>query len=151
MTQCRPMKYAIEISKYQDETDNEIYEKSKLGYLSPTSLTDFLKEQSNNYPGDMLQILNYSLRQYIINGDLEIGNCVYPLAFHQPGNELGNVIKIHGFIRSFRPTQQGLALSVDMISRFFHRSIKVLEFLKAILFYKEVDFYNMKQIFNRNL
>ncbi|KAG0564705.1 hypothetical protein KC19_8G132400 [Ceratodon purpureus] len=72
-------------------------------------------------------------------------------AFHQPGNELGNVIKIHGFIRSFRPTQQGLALSVDMISRFFHRSIKVLEFLKAILFYKEVDFYNMKQIFNRNL
>jgi hypothetical protein len=151
MTQYRPIKYIIEKNKFNDaQNDEESTNSTSLVVAS--SLTNYLKEQSNHYPSEVLQILNFSLKQHLPHGDLEVGKCIFPLAFYQPCYDLSNIVEIHGFLRSFRPTQQGLALNMDLVRRFFHKEkIKALDFLKAIFQYKEEDFYNMKEIVDKNM
>lgn len=149
MVHCSPSKYTIEINKLKDAKNNE--EPLNLGTIIPSSLTNYLEEQSYDYPHEIIYVLNSTLRQYVSKGDIELGKIIIPLVCQSKVDLPGNIIQTEGFLRSFRPTQQGLALNIDLAKKFFHKTINVLEYLKTILYYKGDNFQNMKELLDQNM
>ena len=148
ITHCRPTQYTIQINKYNDSQSN--IESKSLQSLKPSLLIDYLEEQTNMFPRNTLQVFNYSLKQYLPPGDIESSKIIFSMnRISQPVP--GNVVTIHGYFRTLRPTQEGVAITIDIIRKFFHKTTKILEFIKAVLDYKGENLHDMKGIFDKNM
>ncbi|GAB2242032.1 hypothetical protein Droror1_Dr00018807 [Drosera rotundifolia] len=86
-------------------------------------------------PQDYLHALDVVLRESPTEKCIQVGRSLYSSSMGG-GVELGGgAIGLRGFFQSLRPTQQGLALNVDLSATAFHESIGIISYLQ-----KKVEF-----------
>ncbi|KAI3733675.1 hypothetical protein L6452_13125 [Arctium lappa] len=99
--------------------------------LEGKKLSNYLGKGGDEWvpiPQDYLQALDVVLRENPVEKCVLLGRSFYP---NLTGKDLGGgAIGVQGFYQSLRPTQQGLALNVDLSVTAFHESIGVIAYLK---------------------
>lgn len=86
-------------------------------------------------PQDYLHALDVVLRESPTEKCIQVGRSLYSSSMGG-GVELGGgAIGLRGFFQSLRPTQQRLALNVDLSATMFHESISIISYLQ-----KKVEF-----------
>ncbi|KAK9074583.1 hypothetical protein SSX86_007181 [Deinandra increscens subsp. villosa] len=110
----------------------------KVAKLNGQDLTKYLtktQETTNPLPQDYLQALDVVLRENPSSKCTQFGRSFYSAAMGGGGTQDigGGAIGLRGFFQSLRPTQQGLALNVDLTVTAFHDSIGVIPFLQKRL------------------
>ncbi|KVI05479.1 Argonaute/Dicer protein, PAZ [Cynara cardunculus var. scolymus] len=85
-------------------------------------------DESVPLPQDYLQALDVVLRENPTENCVLLGRSFYPNLTRKDLG--GGAIGVQGFYQSLRPTQQGLALNVDLSVTAFHESIGVIAYLQ---------------------
>lgn len=126
------------------QNHNENQEKSKLfrvnikivSKLNGKELSKYLSQEYNDsvpIPQDYLQALDVVLRENPLSECTPLGRSLYSTAMGGAKDLGGGAIGLQGFFQSLRPTQQGLALNVDLTVTAFHESIGVISYLQKRL------------------
>lgn len=85
-------------------------------------------------PQDYLQALDIVLRESPAEKCVSVGRSLYSTSMGGGSRDIGGgAVGIRGFFQSLRPTQQGLALNVDLSVTAFHESIAVIPYLERRL------------------
>lgn len=124
--------------------DEENEEKSKLfrvnikivSKLNGKELSKYLSKEDNDsipLPQDYLQALDVVLRENPLSECIPLGRSLYSTSMGGAKDIGGGAIGLRGFFQSLRPTQQGLALNVDLTVTAFHESIGVIPYLQKRL------------------
>ncbi|XP_023732389.1 protein argonaute 7 [Lactuca sativa] len=122
----------------------ENQEKSKLfrvnikivSKLNGKELSKYLSKEDNDSippPQDYLQALDVVLRENPLSECIPLGRSLYSTSMGGAKDIGGGAIGLRGFFQSLRPTQQGLALNVDLTVTAFHESIGVIPYLQKRL------------------
>lgn len=96
--------------------------------LDRKELDEFLCGRQVANPQVHLQALDIALRESLIQKYTPVGRCFYTENLGKAALE-GGLVAWNGFYQSLRPTQQGLALNVDISTTAFYDSIPVIKFL----------------------
>ncbi|KAI3818224.1 hypothetical protein L1987_12027 [Smallanthus sonchifolius] len=115
--------------------------------LTGQDLTKYLSQNNQDsipLPQDYLQALDVVLREHPSSNCTPLGRSLYSTAMGGAKDIGGGAIGLRGFFQSLRPTQQGLALNVDLTVTAFHDSIGVIPYLQ-----KRLPFLN--ELSNRTL
>ncbi|GAB2280238.1 Protein argonaute 7 [Dionaea muscipula] len=81
-------------------------------------------------PQDYLHALDVVLREGPTEKCIQVGRSLYSSSMEGSREIGGGAIGLRGFFQSLRPTQQGLALNVDLSVTAFHESIGVISYLQ---------------------
>ncbi|KAK1413740.1 hypothetical protein QVD17_35520 [Tagetes erecta] len=136
------------LEKSLENQENQENQRSKLfkvyiknvSKLCGKDLTQYLNksnEASIPLPQDYLQALDVVLRENPSSKCTQLGRSLYSAAMGAAADIGGGAIGLRGFFQSLRPTQQGLALNVDLTVTAFHDSIGVIPYLQ-----KRLPFFN---------
>lgn len=99
-------------------------------------LTKYLSKDEKDsipLPQGYLQALDVVLRENPLSECTPLGRSLYSTKMGGAKDIGGGAIGHRGFFQSLRPTQQGLALNVDLTVTAFHESIGVIEYLQKRL------------------
>ncbi|GJZ77694.1 protein argonaute 7 [Tanacetum coccineum] len=104
--------------------------------LNGQDLSKYLSKEKKDWnplPQDYLQALDVVLRENPLKECTPLGRSLYSNAMGGAKDIGGGAIGRRGFFQSLRPTQQGLALNVDLTVTAFHESIGVIPYLQKRL------------------
>ncbi|XP_021747336.1 LOW QUALITY PROTEIN: protein argonaute 7-like [Chenopodium quinoa] len=104
--------------------------------LDGNDLKKYLSNEGDNWvplPQEYLHALDVVLRECPNEKCIALGKSMYSVSMGGSRDIGGGAVGLRGFFQSLRPTQQGLALNVDLSVTAFHESIGVLEFLQTRL------------------
>ncbi|XP_076947307.1 protein argonaute 7-like [Bidens hawaiensis] len=104
--------------------------------LNGQDLSKYLNKHEKNtipLPQDYLQALDVVLRENPLSECTPLGRSLYSAAMGGVKDIGGGAVGLRGFFQSLRPTQQGLALNVDLTVTAFHDSIGVIPYLQKRL------------------
>nr|XP_043624917.1 protein argonaute 7 [Erigeron canadensis] len=114
--------------------------------LNGKELSKYLSKEHNDsvpLPQDYIQALDVVLRENPLSECTPLGRSLYSTAMGGAKDIGGGAIGLRGFFQSLRPTQQGLALNVDLTVTAFHESIGVIQYLQKRLTFLN-DFCELK-------
>ncbi|KAL8150151.1 hypothetical protein V2J09_019959, partial [Rumex salicifolius] len=104
--------------------------------LNGEKLSSYLsKEDDNNgewkpIPQDFLHGLDVVLRESSSESCIPIGRSLYSASMGGSKDIGGGALALRGFFQSLRPTQQGLALNLDLAVTAFHESVGIIAYLQ---------------------
>ncbi|XAR65229.1 hypothetical protein NMG60_11009276 [Bertholletia excelsa] len=106
--------------------------------LDGRELGSYLSKEGDDWvplPQEYLHALDIVLRECPTENCIPIGRSLYSGSMGGAKEIGGGAIGLRGFFQSLRPTQQGLALNVDLSVTAFHEGIGVIPYLQ-----KRLDF-----------
>ncbi|KAL8249861.1 hypothetical protein R6Q59_006729 [Mikania micrantha] len=133
-----PLELQININIPNDNQNQSKLFKVNIKNVSKLNGKNLIKYMSNNtkdsipLPQDYLQALDVVLRENPSTRSTGLGRSLYS-STHGHADIGGGVIGLRGFFQSLRPTQQGLALNVDLTVTAFHEPIGVIPYLQKRL------------------
>ncbi|CAM9001190.1 unnamed protein product [Rhodiola kirilowii] len=96
--------------------------------------------KSRQLPQEYLHALDVVLREGSAEKCIPLGRSLYSRSMEGAHDIGGGAVGLRGFFQSLRPTQQGLALNVDLSVTAFHESIGVIPYLqKRLKFMYDID------------
>ncbi|KAJ8774532.1 hypothetical protein K2173_016978 [Erythroxylum novogranatense] len=104
--------------------------------LDGKELSCYLSKEGDDWiplPQDYLHALDVVLREGPMEKCIPVGRSLYSSSMGGTRDIGGGAVGLRGFFQSLRPTQQGLALNVDLSVTAFHESIGVIPYLQKRL------------------